>query len=78
MNIQKVQETTRQVTVWDGTVLDTITTLWGDGTYSVYAEHDSDYIYARDRVYYDPLMDDYTYPPSDEDISSAYEGAQGW
>ena len=76
--IEKVSESTRYITTDDGTVIEAITTLWEDGIYTVYAEWDQDQIYQTVRWVEDPLIDDATEPPTDDDIIGAYETAIGW
>ena len=76
--IEKVSESTRYITHEYGTVIEAITTLWEDGIYTVYAEWDQDHIYQTVRWVKDPLIDDATEPPTDDDIIGAYETAVGW
>lgn len=76
--IEKVSESTRYITTDHGTVIEAITTLWEDGIYTVYAEWDQDQIYQTVRWVKDPLIDDATEPPTDDDIIGAYETAIGW
>jgi hypothetical protein len=76
--IEKVSESTRQITAY-GTVLETTTTLWADGIYTVYVEYDWDHIYGPpSRCCHDPLIDNATEPPDDDDIVGAWETAIGW
>lgn len=76
--IEKVSESTRYITAEDGTVIEATTTLWEDGIYTVYAEWDQDQIYQTVRCFRDPLIDNSTEPPTDDDIIGAWETAQGW